>query len=210
MVHGEFRLPPTVGRQLTAAIDTVVRRWYPEHSGSASADASTSQWPSLAQQRADALVQLLTEGGTTFVTELVISVRGDGASYDDGTPIPWTELERIAPEAFVRALIHDADGRPINASGRRRHPSVRQRRVVRARDGCCVDCGATELLEFDHAPPFEDSRRTIVDELELRCWPCHRNRTATAGAERPVTATGGADTPNVASQTRGTRRDSAD
>ena len=184
MVHGEFRLPPAVGKQLTAAIDTRVRRWDPEGSVHASADACTDPWPSLAQQRADALVRLLAEGGTEIVTEVVINVRGDGASYDDGTPIPWTELERIAPEAFVRALIHDAEGRPMNASARRRHPSVRQKRVVAARDRCCVDCGSTELLEFDHNPPFEESGHTVVAELELRCWPCHEKRTAEQARKR--------------------------
>ncbi len=42
-------------------------------------------------------------------------------------------VERMAPEAFLRVLIHDAEGRPINASSRRRHPSVRQKRVIEER-----------------------------------------------------------------------------
>ena len=122
MIHGEFRLPPAMGKRLTTAIDAKVRRVRPEIIGDASADASVRRWPSIAQQRADALVELLTGGGTQLVTELLIHLRGDGASFDDGTPIPWSELEGIAPEAFVRALIHDADGRPINSSARRGIP----------------------------------------------------------------------------------------
>jgi hypothetical protein len=76
----------------------------------------------------------------------------------------------------VRALIHDAEGRPINASGRHRHPTTRQRRVVHERDRACVDCGSTEFLEYDHDPSYEQSGRTVVDELRSRCWACHRKR----------------------------------
>lgn len=107
---------------------------------------------------------------------MIVHVRQDGSSLDDGTVIPMSVVERIAPEAFVRALIHDADDRPINASARRRHPSTRQKRVVKERDRVCVDCGATTLLEYDHVPDFAESGRSVVEELQLRCAPCHRRR----------------------------------
>jgi 5-methylcytosine-specific restriction endonuclease McrA len=48
--------------------------------------------------------------------------------------------------------------------------------VVKERDRFCQDCGSTDLLEFDHVPDFEASGQTVVDELELRCGPCHRRR----------------------------------
>ena len=102
-------------------------------------------------------------------------VRADGCTLDDGTPIPDSVVERIAPEAFLRALIHDAESRPINASGRQRHPTTRQRRVVHERDRVCVDCGATEFLEYDHDPDYEETRQTVVAQLKLRC----RSATAT-------------------------------
>lgn len=127
------------------------------------------------QQRADALVDLVTGGGAKQTSEIIIHVRGDGCSLDDGTPLTTTVVERLAPNAFLRAMIHDADQRPVNASPRRR-PSDRQRRMVKERDRACVDCGSTELLEYDHAPDYETSRQTDVDELELRCAPCHHKR----------------------------------
>lgn len=147
---------------------------------SAGRSAAVVPHASLAQQHADALRSLVMDGGGGggVVTEVVVHVRGSGTSLDDGTPIPGTVAERIAGEGFLRALIHDADGHPINASGRQRHPSERQKRVVKERDRVCVDCGRTDLLEFDHVPPFEVSGRTLVDELELRCGPCHRRRHA--------------------------------
>ena len=103
-------------------------------------------------------------------------MRGDGATLDDGTALPMSVVERIAPDAFIRALIHDADNRPINASTRRRHPSTRQKRVVKERNRTCVDCGATTLLEYDYVADFAQTCQTVVDELQLRCAPCHQRR----------------------------------
>lgn len=175
MVVGHFRLPPTDAERMTAAIGTELLHARRDE------DASADAWPSFAQQRADALVRLVANHGARFVTEIVMHVRSDGATFDDGTPIPWTKVEQVAPEAFVRALIHDCDGRPINASGRHRHPTSRQRRVVKERDRTCVDCGATDFLEYDHEPEHATTGRTVVEELRLRCASCHRARHAGPG-----------------------------
>jgi len=170
MVVGEFRLPPGEAAPITSGVDALARQNRPR----ASADAS--RWPSIAQQRADALVAVVQGGGAGVVTEVVLHVRGDGCTLDDGTPIPGTVVERIAPTAFLRALIHDADSRPTNASARQRHPTVRQRRVVHERDRGCRDCGSQDLLECDHVPPFEQTHRTLVDELQECCANCHHRR----------------------------------
>jgi hypothetical protein len=132
-----------------AAVDAKVRIRVPD----ASADASINgarRWPSLAQQRADALGELVSEGGATVATEVIL----------------------------LRALVHDDEARPINASGRHRHPTARQKRVVHERDRACVNCGATDLLEYDHDPPYEESHRTLVSELKGRCPICHHRRHA--------------------------------
>jgi Domain of unknown function (DUF222) len=176
-IHGmavaTVRLPPEEMAKVSGAIERRVRDRRPD----ASADAS-DRWPSLARQRGDAFVELWNEccGRPATTTEIVLHVRGDGNTMDDGTPVPDSLIERVAPTSFLRALIHDADGRPINASGRHRHPSSRQRRVVHERDRRCVDCGTTELLDYDHDPPWERSGHTVVDELHLRCVTCHHRR----------------------------------
>jgi hypothetical protein len=121
-------------------------------------------------------VDLISGGGAQILTEIVLHVRADGCSLDDGSPIAESVIERIAPQAFLRVLIHDAERRPINASGRQRHPTERQRRVVMARDRECVDCAGIEFLQYDHDPDYETSRQTVVDELYVRCWSCHRER----------------------------------
>lgn len=169
MVTFTLRLPPQVAAVLIALLTALVMRSKPRPDASAG-------WPSLAKQHADAFVGLLEDGAGEIATEVVLHVRGDGCTADDGTPIPDTVIAELVPDAFIRALIHDADGRPIDASGRQRHPTARQKRVVKDRDRACVDCGRTDLLEYDHVPAYEESGRTLVEELELRCSPCHDRR----------------------------------
>lgn len=172
MITFTARLPPLAAGQLIARLQTHVMTTRPDaESGNA--------WPSLAQQHADALSALI-DGGGSMTTEVVLHVREDGATLDDGSPVPIGAVARIADDAFIRALIHDAEGRPIDASERRRHPTARQKRIVKERDRTCVDCGSTALLEYDHVPDFAESGRTVVDELVLRCAPCHRRRHAAA------------------------------
>jgi hypothetical protein len=144
-------------------------------------------WPSIPQQQADAIIDLIQNGGAKIVTEVVIHVRADGCTLDDGTPITGSVVERIAPTAFIRALIHDAERRPINASGRQRRPTTRQKRVVHERDQGCVDCGATHLIEQDHDPDHRITHHTVIDELKDRCKTCHRARHAAQRAGRDST-----------------------
>ena len=168
MVTFAARLPPLVAGGLISRLTT-----HDEHEAE---HRTIEQWPSLAQQHADALAHLLREGAGGLTTEVIVHVRDDGATLDDGTALPMSVVERIAPEAFVRVLIHDAENRPINASAKRRHPSSRQKRVVKERDRVCVDCDAATLLEYDHVPDFAQTGHTVVEELQLRCAPCHQQR----------------------------------
>lgn len=182
MVLFSLRLPPLLAAKLIAVLVLLVARCQPRTTPrrklatESGQSASAGTWPSLAQQHADALEQLLDDGTGTVDTEVIIHVRGDGCSLDDGTPITDTVAADIASESFIRLLIHDAERNPINASRRQRHPTTRQKRVVRARDQACVDCGGTELLIYDHDPPFEESGQTVVEELKIRCAPCHHAR----------------------------------
>ena len=133
---------------------------------------------SLARQRADALVGLVSGGGAYVETEVILHIRAEGCTLDDGSPIEGSVVERVAPQAFLRVLIHDAESNPINASGRHRHPHARQKRVVKERDRHCRHPGCTSqaFLEYDHVPEFGTTHHTLVDELELRCAKHHRDR----------------------------------
>jgi hypothetical protein len=180
MVVGWFRYPPELAAILTAAIDAqVARALRGQHSPAGDHNSCTvNKWPSLGQQRADALLAVLTSGGSRVVTEVIVHVRGDGCTLDDGTPLADSAVARLLSDAFIRLLIHDAERRPINASSRRRHPTTRQKRVVRERHGGCVDCGSTNLIQYDHNPDYEQTHHTIIEELEPRCAPCHYKRHA--------------------------------
>ena len=184
MVVASMRMTPAQAAVLTAAVDEHVLR----RDGRESIDAtergndatasrgSHSRWASLAQQRIDALVDVVSAGGTNVVTEVILHVRADGCTLDDGTPIGGSIVERIADTAALRVMIHDAESRPINVSGKHRRHTDRQKRVVKERDRSCVDCGSTDFLQNDHVPDFEQSRRTLVEETELRCSRCHQAR----------------------------------
>lgn len=157
---------------LAATLRELRRRW--QH-------GAGDEWvfPSLAQQRADAFTVLFLDLGIPLTTEVVIHVRGDGNTFDDGTPITSNAITAQLDDAFIRLLLHDAERRPIDASNRRRHPTARQKRVVSEIHGhACVDCGESSLIEFDHLPPFSTTGHTITTELEPRCAPCHRQRHA--------------------------------
>ncbi len=138
-----------------------------------------SDWtiPTLAQQHADAFTVLFLDLDIALTTEVVIHVRGDGNTFDDGTPITTNAISRQLDRSFIRLLIHDAERRPINASSRRRHSTTRQKRVVMETHGHeCVECASTDLIELDHNPSYEMTRHTVTNELEPRCAPCHRAR----------------------------------
>jgi len=119
---------------------------------------------------------LLTDGAGDLDTEVVLHVAGDGNTLDDGTPIPDSVIADLIPHSFIRALVHDSQGNPIDATNRRRHPTRRQKRLVKARDRHCIDCGRHDLLEYDHQPAYEQTRHTITTELRLRCAPCPAQR----------------------------------
>lgn len=168
MVLFTLRLPPWVAAKLIAILTKLLMT---SRIRGASADR-----PTVAQQHADHIDQLLEDGTGQIDTEIVIHVRGDGCTFDDGIPIPASVVESIADNAFISALIHDSQNRPIDATNRRRHPTRRQKRLVKERDIGCVDCGRRDLLEYDHNPPHPQTRHTITTELELRCAPCHDQR----------------------------------
>ena len=157
---------PTMWEQLRE----LKRQWQPD-------DDDGFGMPSLAQQRADAFVLLFLGKNIELTTEVVIHVRGNGTTFDDGTPLTNNAVCQRLDESFVRMLLHDMESRPIDASNRRRHPTTRQKRVVlEAHNHECVDCQSPDLLELDHNPPFEQTKHTVTTELEPRCAPCHRVR----------------------------------
>jgi len=169
MVAFSLRLQPLLAGMLIVFLTTWIMRTRPQKN-------IDGEWPTVAQQHADALNALVTDGAGPIETEIVVHVRGTGNALDDGTPIPDSVVADLIPTAFISALVHDSAGDPIDATNRRRHPNRRQKRLVDERDRSCVDCGRHELLHYDHVPAYEETRHTVTTELELRCAPCHHTR----------------------------------
>lgn len=158
------------GASMGEQIRQLKQQWQPTDDGD-------SFMPCLAQQRADAFVLLFLGKNIELTTEVVIHVRGDGTTFDDGTPVSNNAVCKRLDQSFIRLLLHDTEGKPIDASNRRRHPTTRQKRVVlEAHNHECVDCQSPDLLELDHNPAYEQTRQTVTSELEPRCAPCHRAR----------------------------------
>ena len=186
-----LRLPAVEMERIRVAVDARIMRGHPparrrtrapEVGSETPVEPDHTRRPSLSRQRALALLDVCTNGatgtGATVQTEVILHVRGDGCTMHDGSPISDNAVASLLDESFIRVLVHDADRRPVNASGRQRHPTDRQKRVVAEREPRCVDCGSTELLEYDHEPEFASSRHTVIDELTRRCARCHRLRHA--------------------------------
>ncbi|QGG94240.1 DUF222 domain-containing protein [Actinomarinicola tropica] len=166
MVTLTARLTPQQAATVTAAIDHQVM------TNHAPAGAS------LRQQRADALTDTVTHGGTV-TAEVVIHIRGDQPTLlADGTPIADHAVAALLPDAFVSLLLCDTARHPIDASPRRRTPTRRQRRVLDQTHPECAHpgCRATHFLQYDHIQPYTHDGPTTLDNLQRLCGPHNRAR----------------------------------
>ena len=130
---------PTMGEQL----QELKQRWQP-------AGADHTWIPSLAQQRADALVLLFLGTNIELTTEVVIHVRGDGTTFDDGTPITNNTVCQRLDKSFLRLMIHDCAPR---LSPDRPHDHHRTRTTLRA---------------LPPSPPSTPTRRIRVGRVGIR------------------------------------------
>ena len=69
-----------------------------------------------------------------------------------------------------------ADGKPLYHGASVRTATGAQWRMLIARDGGCIGCGAHHAqCQAHHIVPYARSRRTDIDNLVLVCWRCHHN-----------------------------------
>ena len=90
MINGAFRLPPEQGAIVQAVLEATLMQQ------AARPRLVDEAWPSLAQQRADALVESLSSGGGAPEVEVVLHVRGDGATLDNGSPITESAVVAVS------------------------------------------------------------------------------------------------------------------
>ena len=92
----------------------------------------------------------------------------------DGSPIPITELHRLALEANILPSIFDAKTQNMWLGRRLRTATEAQRIALIARDQHCVGCGANPLwCRAHHITWWSHGGPTDIDNLLLVCDDCH-------------------------------------
>ena len=93
------------------------------------------------------------------------------------TSLPVEAVRRLGCGGHLAAVLLDAHGMPIGASGTHRHATERERRALLARWGgtCATDgCGRPGVVPH-HAEPWWLTRRTRLEDLVPYCDGCHHD-----------------------------------
>ena len=199
MVRLDGLLDPETGTRICNRLQGAAEQLHRQDQQSARADSENSggsgggegvrSWDQL---RADAL-DLLTSGdaevpkagGGGRPKAEIIAVADIGVLTGDNPagrceipgvgPVPPEVLQRIACDAQLTGVIF-ADGKPLYHGSTVRTATGAQWRMLIARDGGCVGCGAgPEHCQAHHIVPYARLRRTDIDNLVLVCWRCHHN-----------------------------------
>ena len=136
------------------------------------------------QRMADALAELISEpsGDSRSVgTDLLVIADFDVLEQQlenprlvDGSPIPITELHKMALEANLLPSIFDTKSQEMWLGRRVRTASEAQRIALIARDQHCIGCGANPLwCQAHHIIWWSKNGPTNLDNLVLVCNDCH-------------------------------------
>jgi hypothetical protein len=159
--------------------------------------ASRPRWaPTAGRRRHDALLQLLCDAvghdagsGRPTPAALTIVCTPDaldgrlgalpGTLQTSGQPItlrPET-LRRLGCDSELTAVLLDAAGKPVGASGTHRTATKRERAALRARWGpTCAIAGCTRTTTTPHhVIPWWLSQQTVLKDLIPICTPDHRD-----------------------------------
>jgi hypothetical protein len=159
--------------------------------------ASRPHWPPTAgRRRHDALLQLLRDAaehdagaGKPVATALTIVCTLEaldgrlgalpGTLQTSGLPItlrPET-IRRLGCDSELTAVLLDAAGRPVGASGTHRNATKRERAALRARWGpTCAIAGCTRTVTTPHhVVPWWIAKQTVLKDLIPICTPDHRD-----------------------------------
>lgn len=185
-----------VARALDAAADALFeeQRTFKDHELSEHHDGQQrrTRGDHLGSRQADALVSLaetfLREGPADVVPSerYKVLVHVDAAALagdpdatselEDGVGISHETALRLSCDCKIQALL-EQDGIPIKLGRERRVVSPALRRVLQARDRCCVfpGCSARRRLQAHHVKHWvRDSGDTDPDNLALLCPRHHR------------------------------------
>jgi hypothetical protein len=113
-----------------------------------------------------------------------------------GTPHPGTSPTGPepgdGPRARTRARLAELTDRLATADDLSqylhpgRQPTATQRTAIEWRHPTCSEPGCTMPagLEIDHTTPWHQTHHTTIDDLNARCRPHHRTKTAAEATQR--------------------------
>jgi len=192
------RLAPEVGAVLKKALELAAEQVFAAANVSAetSADAAAGSIPdapaeSSAARRADALAALAEHYLAAAETDdehrrrsnaeryqVIVHVETDAAEaqIEDGPPIAEETARRIACDASVRVMTHDAAGNPLDVGRRTRAISPAMRRALYKRDRGCrfPGCTHTRHTQGHHIRHWADGGETKLSNLVTLCGIHHR------------------------------------
>ncbi|MHB1535280.1 MAG: HNH endonuclease signature motif containing protein, partial [Acidimicrobiales bacterium] len=106
-------------------------------------------------------------------------VEGDECCRIEGLgPVPVSSVRAMMGDSFLAAVVRDGvDIRSVVHLGRA--PTALQRSALIVRDPTCVvpGCDQGAHLEYDHCPPWAQTRHTTLDELARLCAHHHHLKT---------------------------------
>lgn len=101
-----------------------------------------------------------------------LSVTGRTANYSH---VFWLDDPEVAAAHIRRAVLvyHRQVDVGFESDSSRRIPQDVKTAVYQRDKGRCVQCGATDYLEFDHIIPFSKGGANTVDNIQLLCRRCN-------------------------------------
>ena len=177
VLYGRF--DPVTGARIETALAAKMRElWRAEDPG---------ERISPGQRMADALEQLITgprqgkdKGRAQDVKLLLIADYNtlnnqiEKARLGDGTPIPASELRRLACDAQILPAVFAGRSQPMDLGQSRRTANGAQRAALTARDRHCVGCGAKAAwCQAHHIIHWAHGGPTSLDNMVLLCSRCH-------------------------------------
>ncbi len=100
------------------------------------------------------------------------------ARLSDGTRLPASAAQRLGCDSRLSAIIIDATGKPLHASGTHRNATQRERRALHAQWGGCATDGCTEPSSHTrphHVIPWWLSKITRLKDLAPLCEHHHHD-----------------------------------
>ena len=110
--------------------------------------------------------------------ELYWADQGLGAA--DVEVLLWDRRRRQEARLSRLHKIRDREQR-VEAARRQRIPEEARNFVWHRDEGRCVGCGSTEDLQFDHVIPLARGGGNAVDNLQILCGSCNREKGCSIG-----------------------------